>query len=155
MITPFHIDHTSCLLRSFRHWTHRDLIPASGSPEERARCLFQAPFVVISHGIEDDPVLNYGNQAALTLWEMSWKEFLKMPSRLTAQPMEQVERARLLTEVSKNGFMEGYGGIRISKTGRRFRVENAVVWNLVDEQDRYCGQAATFSRWTYLWRFNS
>ena len=150
MITHFHIDHTACLLHSFHCWTGRDLIPASGSPEERARRLFHAPFVVISHGIEEDPVLNYGNQAALTLWEMSWEEFTKMPSRSTAEPMEQAERARLLSEVSKKGFMDGYGGVRISKTGRRFRVENATVWNLLDEQDRYGGQAATFSRWTFL-----
>jgi hypothetical protein len=150
VITQFLIDHTTCLLRSFRHWTGRNLIPASGSPEARARHLFNVPFVVISHGIDDDPVLNYGNQAALTLWEMSWEDFTKMLSRVTAEPMEQAERARLLTEVSKKGFMDGYRGVRISKTGRRFRVENATVWNLLDEQDRYCGQAATFSRWTYL-----
>jgi hypothetical protein len=138
------------LLSSYRRWTGRDLIPASDSPEERARRLFHAPFVVISHGTEDDPVLNYGNQAALTLWEMSWEEFTKMPSRLTAEPLEQSERARLLNEVSMKGFMDGYQGVRISKTGRRFRVEKAIVWNLLDEQDRYCGQAATFSRWTSL-----
>ena len=150
MITPFLIDHTTRLLNSFRHWTGRHLISASGSPEERARRLFQAPFVVISHGIEDDPVLNYANQAALALWEMTWEEFTKMPSRLTAEPMEQAERARLLSEVSKKGFMDGYQGVRISNTGRRFRVEKAIVWNLLDEQARYCGQAATFSRWTYL-----
>jgi len=150
VITHFLIDHTACLLHSFRHWTRRELIPASGSPEEQARRLFHAPFVVISHGIEDDPVLNYGNQDALTLWEMSWEEFTKMPSRLTAESMEQTERARLLTEVSKKGYMDGYGGARISKTGRRFRVENATVWTLLDAQNRYGGQAATFSRWTYL-----
>ena len=142
--------HATRLLSSYKRWTGRDLIPASGSPEERARRLFHAPFVVISHGIEEDPVLNYGNQAALTLWEMSWEEFTKMPSRMTAEPMERAERARLLTEVSKKGFMDGYGGVRISKTGRRFRVENATVWNLSDEQDGHFGQAATFSRWTYL-----
>ena len=150
MITQSLIDHTAFLLHSFRHWTGRDLIPSTGSPEERARRLFDAPFVVISHGIEADPVLNYGNQAALALWEMTREEFTKMPSRSTAEPMEQAERAKLLTEVSKKGFMDGYGGIRISKTGRRFRVENATVWNLLDERDRYRGQAATFSRWTYL-----
>jgi hypothetical protein len=81
---------------------------------------------------------------------MSWEEFTKMPSRLTAEPMERGERARLLKEVSRKGFMEGYQGVRISKTGRRFRVQKAVVWNLIDRQGRYCGQAATFSRWTYL-----
>lgn len=150
MISAFLIDHTQRLLSSYRRWTGRDLIPASGSPEELTRRLFNMPFVVISHGTEDDPVLNYGNQAALTLWEMSWEEFTKTPSCLTAEPMEQAERARLLSEVSKKGFMDGYRGVRISKTGRRFRVEKAIVWNLLDEQDRYRGQAATFSRWTYL-----
>lgn len=150
MISAFLIDHTQRLLSSYRRWTGRDLIPASGSLEERARHLFNVPFVVISHGTEEDPILNYGNQAALTLWEMSWEEFTKTPSRLTAEPMEQAERAKLLTEVSNKGFMDGYRGVRISKTGRRFQVEKAVVWNLIDEHDRYCGQAATFSRWTYL-----
>ncbi len=150
MITHFLNDHAACLLRSFRHWTGRDLIPADGSPEELARRLFRQPFVVISHGTEKDPILNYGNQAALSLWEMSWEEFTKTPSRLTAEPMNREERAGLLAEVAKKGFIDDYRGVRISKTGRRFRVEKAVVWNLLDEKDRTCGQAATFSRWTYL-----
>jgi len=141
---------TGLILSSYRRWIGSDLLPPRKSPETLAQSMFDAPFVVISHGIENDPVLNYANQTALTLWEMSWEEFTKIPSRLTAEPMEQAERARLLSEVSKKGFMDGYGGVRISKTGRRFRVENATVWNLLDEQDRYRGQAATFSRWTFL-----
>jgi MEKHLA domain len=150
VITPFLIDHTALLLRSFRHWTGRDLIPASGSPEEQARRLYDASIIVISHGTEEDPILNYGNRAAMALWEMSWKEFTKTPSRLTAEPMNREERARLLAGVAKKGFIDDYQGVRISKAGRRFRVEKAIVWNLLDEQDRTCGQAATFSRWTYL-----
>lgn len=150
MITPFLIHHTARLLRSFRHWTGRDLIPTAGPPEELAQRLFGEPFVVVSHGTEEDPVLNYGNRAALALWEMSWEEFTKTPSRLTAEPMNRDERARLLSEVTRNGFTEDYRGVRISRTGRRFRVERATVWNLLNEQDHYCGQAATFDRWTYL-----
>jgi MEKHLA domain len=150
VITRFLIDHTVRLLRSFRHWTGRDLIPTSGPAEEQARRLYQASFIVISHGTEEDPVLNYGNEAALSLWEMSWEEFTKTPSRLTAEPMNREERARLLAEVARKGFIDDYQGVRISKAGRRFQVEKAIVWNLVDEQRRYCGQAATFSRWTYL-----
>lgn len=138
------------ILSSYRRWIGSDLLPPQKSPDALAQSLFDAPFVVISHGTEEDPVLNYGNRTALTLWELSWEEFTKMPSRSTAEPMEQAERARLLDEVSRKGFMEGYQGVRISKTGRRFRVEKAVVWNLVDGQDRCRGQAATFSRWTYL-----
>jgi MEKHLA domain len=150
VITRFLINHTARLLRSFRHWSGRDLIPASGSPEEQARRLYHASFIVISHGTEEDPILNYGNRAALSLWEMSWEEFTNTPSRLTAEPLEQAERAKLLAEVSKKGFMDGYRGVRISRTGRPFRVEKAIVWNLVDEKDRPCGQAATFRQWTYL-----
>ena len=144
------IRQTGLILSSYRRWIGSDLLPPQESPDALAQSLFDSPFVVISHGREDDPVLNYGNRAALTLWEMSWEEFTKMPSRFTAEPLEQSERARLLKEVSQKGFMDGYRGVRISKTGRRFRVENALVWNLVDEQDCYGGQAATFSRWTYL-----
>jgi len=32
--------------------------------------MFEAPFVLISHGTEDDPILNYGNRVALWLWQM-------------------------------------------------------------------------------------
>ncbi|MBI3812801.1 MAG: MEKHLA domain-containing protein [Nitrospirae bacterium] len=150
VITPFLNDHVACLLRSFRHWTGRDLLPTDGSPEELSRRLFRQPFVVISHGTEEDPILNYGNEAALSLWEMSWEEFTKTPSRLTAEPMNREERAKLLAEVAKKGFIDDYRGVRISKTGRRFRIDKAIGWNLIDEYGQYCGQAATFDRWTYL-----
>ena len=42
------------------------------------------------------------------------------------------------------------GGVRISRTGRRFLVEQAVVWNVLDGHGTRRGQAATFSRWTAL-----
>ena len=46
--------------------------------------------------------------------------------------------------------MDDYSGIRISKTGRRFRIEQAIVWNLTDGVGNQLGQAATFDRWTPL-----
>jgi hypothetical protein len=52
-----------------------------------------------------------------------------------------------LAEVTKKGFIDHYRGIRISRTGRRFRIEGAMVWNILDEHDRYAGQAAAFERW--------
>jgi len=60
------------------------------------------------------------------------------------------ERARLLAAVTARGFIDDYSGIRISKTGRRFRIAQATVWNLLDEHGRYAGQAAMFSRWEFL-----
>jgi hypothetical protein len=144
------IAHTQLLAQSFRRFTGRDLLPGLFNPLGLARCIFEAPFVVVSHGTEADPVLNYGNQAALQLWELSWAELTRTPSRFTAETPEQAERARLLAAVTARGFIDDYSGIRIAKTGRRFRIERATVWNLVTERGDLCGQAATFDRWEFL-----
>ena len=45
-----------------------------------------------------------------------------MPARKTAEPAEQAARDRFLAEVRKGGFVNDYEGIRISSTGRRFRI---------------------------------
>lgn len=147
---PDIIAHTACLARCYRRFTGRDLLLGLFNPAGLARNIFEAPFVVVSHGTEADPVLNYGNQAALYLWEMSWEELTRTSSRLTAEAPEREERARLLAAVTANGFIDDYSGIRISKTGRRFRIARATVWNLVTESGEPCGQAATFGEWTFL-----
>lgn len=136
------------LLNSYRHWTGRELIDRIGGTEHQARALFEAPFVVVSHGVEPDPILNYGNQTALDLWELSWDLFIKTPSRLTAEPNERAERERMLEQARANGYFDGYRGVRISSTGRRFLVERAVIWTVVDSAGTPIGQAATFSQWS-------
>ena len=35
-----------------------------------AQALWEAQFVVVSHGMEENPILNYGNQQGFDLWEM-------------------------------------------------------------------------------------
>lgn len=144
------IAHVQVLLDSFALLFGRELIDRHGSAAEQARLLFEAPFVVVSHGMEADPVLNYGNATALALWEMDWAAFVQTPSRLTAEPMHRDERARLLERTRRDGYVDDYAGIRISRSGRRFRIEQAIIWNLVDGDSRLRGQAATFDRWTPL-----
>ena len=143
-------DHVQLLLDSFRRFLGRDLIPRDGPAAEQARRLSEAPFVVVSHGTEADPILNYGNAAALALWEMDLATFVQTPSRLTAEPVHRDERARLLERTRRDGYVDDYQGIRIARSGRRFRIEQAIVWNLVDEAGNHRGQAATFDRWTPL-----
>lgn len=144
------IAHTSCLAHSLKHWTKRDLMPGVSDSSELARRVFEAPFVLVSHGTEADPVLNYGNLSALTLWAISWNELTRMPSRLTAEAPNREERARLLERVTRDGFIDDYSGIRIAKNGRRFRISRATVWNLITSNGAHCGQAAMFSDWTFL-----
>jgi hypothetical protein len=138
------------LLNSFHRWLGHELIERKGSPEEQAKALYHAPFVVVSHRMEADPILNYGNKIALDLWELDWERFTKTPSRLTAEPVNQDERARMLARAQEQGYIDDYKGVRISGTGRRFLVEQAIVWNVVDAEGKQVGQAATFSSWKFL-----
>ena len=132
----------------------------SGNPVDPSLCqrdllldsqrLYEAPFVVVAHGTQADPILNYGNAVALELWEMSLDEFLRTPSRLTAEPVHRDERARMLERTKAQGYIDDYRGIRISKTGRRFLIAQATIWNLTDANAQPAGQAATFSHWELL-----
>ena len=147
---PNFIPHSQRILDSYRYWTGRELIERKGSAAEQAVALFEAPFAVLAHGTESDPILNYGNQQALELWEMDWPTFTHIPSRQTAEFMQQDARVQLLKEVEAKGFAEGYAGVRISRSRRRFRMEGVVIWNLLDENKNPCGQAAMFPQWTFL-----
>ena len=149
-LQPGWIEHTQILLDSYRHWTGQELMPRRGGNPEQAEALYQAPFVVVSHGIQADPILNYGNATALNLWEMPVEQLLQTPSRLTAEPMHRDERAQLMARTTRDGFVNDYQGIRVSATGRRFRIDQATVWNLINAAGERVGQAATFSEWVFL-----
>ena len=146
----FVIAHTQILARSLKHFTGRDLLPGAFSATGLAEKIFHAPFVLVSHGTEADPVLNYGNASALALWEISWAELTRTPSRLTAEAPNREERSKLLETVTRRGFIDDYSGVRISKTGRRFRISRATVWNLLSETGEPSGQAAMFCAWEFL-----
>jgi hypothetical protein len=142
--------HSQALLQSFRARVGKELIERGGDPREEAQRLFAAPFVTVSHGAEADPILNYGNAAALALWELSPQELIATPSRLTAEAELREAREHVLAETARKGFVCGYTGVRVSKTGRRFRIVDVTVWNVTDADGRSLGQAATFAQWRAL-----
>jgi hypothetical protein len=146
----FLCDHARLLHTSYRCLTGRDLIDPGLDPREAARRLFEAPFALLSHNTAPDPVLTYGNRRALDLFELDWETLTRTPSRLTAEAPDREERARLLAQVTAHGFIDHYNGVRVSSRGGRFRIENAVVWNLIDQEGRHLGQAATFAHWQPL-----
>ncbi|MFN7087334.1 MAG: MEKHLA domain-containing protein [Burkholderiales bacterium] len=145
----FFAEHATLLLDSYRKLTGRHLVP-DGAPAERARALYEASFVVVSHDTAADPVFNYANLAAQRLFEMDWDSFVALPSRLSAGPAERAERQRLLDVVMRNGYIDDYCGMRITRSGRRFRVEAATVWNLTHADGKHAGQAAAFSVWRFV-----
>lgn len=140
---------TKQLLDSYEHWMREPLIVRS-SREADAEAIADADFVLVAHGGEPDPLLNFANRTALRLWEMSLDSFLGTPSRKTAEPVHRAERSELLQQTTQHGFISNYAGIRIAASGRRFRIHHAVVWNVMTSDGQPAGQAATFSDWTML-----
>jgi hypothetical protein len=138
------------LLDSFRRATGEELLPRNGNAHDEADRLFAAPFVVVAHGPEADPILNYANRAGLVLWEMSATDFIRTPSRLTAEPTLRAARERLLAETARKGFVRGYEGVRIGATGHRFLIQDVTIWNVADAGGAPGGQAATFAKWRFL-----
>ena len=146
---PYATAHVLRLLASHLELTGRPLLERgpAGTDEDLARRLYTAPFVVLAHGTEPDPLFNYANLAAQRLFERTWEEFIGLPSRLSAEAPQRSERERLLTRVSTQGFIDDYSGIRIAKSGHRFRILRATVWNVSDAGGHPLGQAASFSDW--------
>jgi len=145
----FYENHIELLLNSYRSLLGRPLLePSAGLP--LGQQVFEADFALLSHNTDADPLFNYANQTALDLFELSWSEFVGLPSRFSAEPVNREERERLLNQVASQGYIDNYAGVRIAKSGKRFLIERAVVWNVYDNQRNYYGQAACFSDWRLL-----
>lgn len=138
------------LCNSYRHWTGHSLLDPAADGLDAVKHLNALPWAVLSHDTQADPIFNYGNKAALGLFEMDWDTFTALPSRLSAEPLVQEERDRLLVQVTQYGYINDYTGVRISSSGKRFLIRNATVWNLLDEKGQPYGQAALLKHWQAL-----
>ncbi len=133
------------MVESYQRLTGKPLIEDAPSDIAALReVIWNAPRAIVAHGTEGDPKFFYGNRLALQLFEMSFAEFAQLPSRLSAEALAQEARVTLLEKVTQQGYVDGYSGVRIAKSGRRFMITDTTVWNLLDKQGRHKGQAAVF-----------
>ena len=82
------VEHIQLLCNSLLALTGRNLVEPGLDPVEAARQIFHAPFVVLSHNTDPDPVLTYANLAGLDLFELEWEQLVITPSRNTAEIRE-------------------------------------------------------------------
>jgi len=120
--------------------------PLAASPE----ALWDAPRAIVAHGTEEVPLFFYGNRQALELFAMTAGRFIGLPSHKSAESALRGERAAMLAKLAERDVVDDYAGVRIAADGRRFRIEQATVWNLRDESGALHGQAATFADWRWL-----
>jgi PAS domain S-box-containing protein len=141
-------DFCTLLVESHRRLVGASLVDQDVPHTDAARWLYEeAPFSLLAHNTDPDPRFVYANRAAQQCFEYGWEEITSLRSRFSAEEPNREERSRLMQMVRTQGFINGYRGIRIAKSGRRFWIENGTVWNLVDREGKFHGQAATFSDW--------
>ena len=139
------LEHVSILLGNLKKWTGFDLAEEFGiSKDELGKGIFEAEFCLLSSDLSADPILNYGNQKAIDLWEMPWEELTSTRSRDTAKSDNQSDRDELMRRVNENNFVTGYSGMRVSKTGREFFIKDVTIWNLFADDGAPYGRAAWF-----------
>jgi PAS domain-containing protein len=151
MILAYDSDFFGLLVSSYRRTVGAE--PAffePGPPGQRPSAAWlydEGRHPVLAHNTDPDPRFIYANKAAQACFEYGWDEIVSLPSRLSAEPVDREERQKLLDDVARQGFATGYSGLRIAKSGRRFWIEDGVVWQLIDEDGAVRGQAATFAKW--------
>lgn len=125
-------------------------IPDDAPDVRIAQALYELPAVVLSHDGAADPKFTFANLSGQKLFEYSWDVFLTLRSRQSAEPEHRSNRADMLERAASDGYISDYRGIRISGSGRRFEIKNAVIWNVCDAQGNKVGQAAVFDQWEFL-----
>ena len=138
-------EHVLIMLENLKRWTGQDLIKKYAFSLDRlGEQVFNANFYILSHNQAADPILTYGNNRVLQQWEISWAELTTMYSKNTAKPVDRSARLTAIEQVNLNNYINNYGGVRISKTGKEFTILNATLWNLFDNESNSYGQAAWF-----------
>lgn len=135
------------LADSYARLLGQSLVPADLAAADATEWLYErAPFAVLAHNTAPDPVFIYGNKAAQRRFEYTWDEITRLPSRLSAEAPNREERQRFLERVQRFGYESGYQGVRITKSGRRFMIEEATLWQLLDTDGKLHGQAVVIPR---------
>ncbi|MBV9549690.1 MAG: MEKHLA domain-containing protein [Alphaproteobacteria bacterium] len=131
------------VVEAFARITGGDLVAEAGlDPADLGRSVWEGNFALLTH--DTNAILTYGNRFALDLWEMDWEMLTRTPSCETAPEEDRAARALIMAEVERNGFTRAYGGRRVSRSGRLFRIENATVFTLIDEKGAGFGTGAFF-----------
>jgi hypothetical protein len=147
--TPADTKFFSLLTGSYERLLGRPLSTMAATGTDAAWWLYQdAPFALLAQDTSDDPAFVYANISAQRRFEYSWEEFSGLSSRLSAPVADRAARDRLMKGILRDGYVEGYRGLRESATGRRFWIEDVTIWNLLDAEGTVQGQAALVPSWS-------
>ena len=149
---PTVIELAKSMVNSYLHLVGQSLLANSSviTGLELVTEMYSYPAVILSHDGAADPQFTFANLAAQQLFEYSWDEFLTLRSHQSAEPDQRSSRSEMLVRAARDGYIADYRGVRISASGKRFEIKNAIIWNVSDGQGNAVGQAAVFDQWEML-----
>lgn len=103
-----------------------------------------APYSILAHNCNDDPVFVYANKFALSCFKYSQDEMLLLPSRLSVAIGKREEREILLNSVKQDGIAYNCTGERIDKYDNNFSIYDGIIWQLKEKKGKVWGQGALF-----------
>lgn len=150
MIPPQLIKPTQWIIESYQHFFSTSIFKEFKIEVEKSleHQLYYANIALLATNTNKQFI--YMNKFSQNLWEISLDKALQMKGKQTARVQDQKQRDILLKEVQKKGFIKNYSGIRISSKGKLFYIKSARVWNLIDKQKNFKGQAACFKQFDYI-----
>ena len=148
----FHHDLIQLISCSYDYWFSTPIMRFLPVETELAECVYSTTeFALLAHNDSKQPRFIYANQAAQDLFELSWEGFISLESSSSASSQNREERAAVLEQTRQYGFHTNYSGERVSAKGKRFLIQNARLWNLLDtDTQAYIGQAALIPKWQFL-----
>ena len=122
---------------------------------ELAEALFKAPAAILSHDVividgKRDNIYNYANRTALKVFERTFAELTRIPSKKCVAESEesQLSRNTLLSACFTKGWVK-FDATRVSANGKTVQLRDAILYNLFDKRGIYYGQAVVFDPKTH------
>lgn len=69
--------------------------------------------------------------------------------------MDQEERLALWNQVTTKGYLSNGQGVRVSSSGKRYMISDFTIWNLLDDNNQYCGQIILNLQQHKKWRLSN
>ena len=100
--------------------------------------------VILSHGTEESPLLNYGTRAALNLLDCEWDEFVSLEWSDCLLASAATDLRAVAAAVDEDGYKDGIALECVSTYGQRFVVRDALAWRVDLEDGTPAGRALMF-----------
>jgi MEKHLA domain len=103
-------------------------------------------FGILSHGIQEDPIYNYGNCAALQLFEQTLETLCQTPSRYSTVESLMEDRQQLIQNIRQMGYGTITNAVRTTSRGKLFVIPTIWIWHVYHDDGRRIGLAALYDR---------